>query len=120
MARKRNESGQFVEEITLAAVMGVLRESDSPVATAKEVGETLECSAEAARQKLLELRDRNIVARRQVGGGAVVWWLVSDAPLLEDTRDIDPDDPLFTGEPLLAPDDPVDETDIDDVLYGEG
>ena len=120
MDRKRNESGQFVEEITLEDIIGVLRESDSPVATAKEVGETLECSAEAARQKLLELRDQGIVARRQVGAGAVVWWLVADEPTPEDAQDIDPDDPLFSGEPLLAPEDPVDETEIDDVLYGEG
>jgi len=120
MARKRDESGQFVEEITLKDVIGVLRESDSPVATAKEVGEKLDCSAEAARQKLLELRDQDIVARRQVGAGSVVWWLISDEPTPEEAQDIDPDDPLFTGEPLLAPEDPVDETEIDDVLYSEG
>jgi hypothetical protein len=119
MARKRNESGQFVEVITLEDVIGILRESDSPVATAKEVGEKLDCSAEAARQKLLKLRDQDIVARRQVGAGAVVWWLISDEPTPK-AQDIDPDDPLFTGEPLLAPEDPVDETEIDDVLYSEG
>ena len=104
---------------TLKDVIGVLRESDSPVVTAKEVGETLDCSAEAARQKLLELRDQGSVARRQVGAGAVVWWLIADDPTPEEIRDIDPDDPLFTGNPLLAPEDPVDETEIDDVLYGE-
>lgn len=120
MDRERDESGQFVEEISLEAVVDVLRASDSPVATAKEVGERLDCSAEAARQKLLELRDRGIVARRQVGAGAVVWWLVADDPAPGAATDIDPDDPLFTGEPLLAPDDPVDETEIDDILYGTG
>lgn len=120
MDRKRDESGQFIEEITLGDVIDILQESDSPVATAKEVGEKLECSAEAARQKLLELRDQDIVARRQVGAGAVVWWLISNEPTLEEAQDIDTDDPLFTGEPLLAPEDPVDETEIDDVLYSEG
>jgi len=120
MARKRDERGRYIEEITLEEVVGVLRESRSPVATAKEVGEKLDCSGEAARQKLLELRDQDIVARRQVGAGAVVWWLSSDEPTPEAVQEFDPDDPLFTGDPLLAPDDPVDETEIDDVLYSEG
>lgn len=120
MSRKRNDSGRFVEEITLEDVIGVLRESESPVVTAKEVGETLGCSAETARQKLLELRDQNIVTRRQVGAAAVVWWLVTDKPTPEEAPDIDPDDPLFTGESLLAPEDPVDETEIDDLLYDRG
>jgi len=120
MVRERNESGQYIEEITLEDVIGVLRESNWPVATAKEVGEKLDCSGEAARQKLLELRDQDIVARRQVGAGAVVWWPTSDEPTPETVQDFDPDDPLFTGDPLLAPDEPVDETEIDDVLYSEG
>ena len=120
MTRKRNDSGQFIEEIALEDVITVLQESESPVVTAKEVGEELECSAEAARQKLLELQDQNTVARRQVGAGAVVWWLVVDDPTPKDARDIDLDDPLFTGEPLFAPENPVDETEVDDVLYREG
>jgi hypothetical protein len=116
MERERNERGQFVEETALADVISVVRESDSPVVTAKEVGETLDCSAESARQKLLELRDQGLVARRQVGAGAVVWWLDADEPIQETTGEIDPDDPLFTGEPLLSPEDPIDETEIDDVF----
>ncbi len=120
MSHKRDESGQFVEEFTLEDVIGVVRDSESPVVTAKEVGEELGCSAEAARQKLLELRDQDIVTRRQVGAGAVVWWLVADDPTPEQTQEIDSDDPLFTGDPLIAPEDPVDETEIDDILYGEG
>lgn len=120
MDRKRNESGQFVEEITLEEVIDVIQTSESPIVTAKEVGERLECSAEAARQKLLALRDQGIIDRRQVGAGAVVWWLTTDEPTFRRDQDIDPDDPLFTGEPLLAPEDPIDETEIDDILYGEG
>jgi uncharacterized membrane protein len=33
--------------------------------------------------------------------------------------EIDPDDPLFTAGPLFASEDPLDEDDIDDVLYDE-
>ncbi len=120
MNRKRNERGQFVAEITLDDVIDVVEASESPVVTAKEVSEVLGCTAETARQKLLELRDQHIVARRQVGAGAVVWWLVAGAPTPKKDQEIDPTDPLFTGEPLCAPEDPVDETAIDEVLYGEG
>jgi hypothetical protein len=38
----------------------------------------------------------------------------------EQPSEIDPDDPLFTGGALFASEDPLDEDDIDDVLYGEG
>ena len=120
MGSKRDESGQFVEEFTLEDIIGVLQESESPVVTATEVGETVGCSAEAARQKLLELRDQGIVSRRQVGAAAVVWWLAIDEPTPDGVQEIDPDDPLFAGDPLLAPENPVDETEIDDSLYSEG
>ena len=64
--RERNDRGQFAEEITLEDVIEVLQRSDSPVVTAKEVGEKLGYTSEAARQKLLALRDQGIVERRQV------------------------------------------------------
>ncbi|MFC6615116.1 hypothetical protein ACFQAS_09160 [Halopenitus salinus] len=35
----------------------------------------------------------------------------------EDASELPEDDPLFTGDPLLSPEDPVDETEIDDTLY---
>lgn len=117
MGRKRDDRGQFVEEISLEDVIQVLRESDSPIETAKAVGDTLGCSAEVTRQKLLELRDRGVVARRQVGAAAVVWWLIEDESTGEEASDFDGEDPLFTGDPLLAPDEPIDETEIDKTLY---
>lgn len=117
--RERNDRGQFVEEITPEEVIAVLRDSDSPVVTAKEVGEQLGCTGEAARQKLLALRDQGIVERRQVGAGAVVWWLVADESTPEEIGVAEPDDPLFTGGPLFISEDGLDEEELDDVLYGE-
>ncbi|MFC6964995.1 hypothetical protein ACFQJ8_26325 [Halocatena marina] len=79
-SRERNDRGQFVETITPAAVVDVLRRAETPVVTAKEVGEELGYTSEAARQKLLTLLDEGTVARRKVGGGAVVWWLTAESP----------------------------------------
>lgn len=119
MSRERDDRGQFVETISLDDVISAVRGSSSPVATAKEVADELDCSAEAARQKLLALRDQGIVSRRTVGAGAVVWWVSTEDPDPERDLDVDPDDPLFTGGALFSSDDPVEEDEIDDVLYGD-
>lgn len=113
--RERNDQGQYVGTISLEDVIEAIRQSDSPVSTAKEVSEKLGCSSEAARQKLITLHEQGRVERRTVGANAVVWWL-TDA---EDTIDeINPDDPFWDAEPTSG-EDTVTEDDIDDILYGE-
>ena len=72
--RERNEEGKYVSTITPERVLEVLREDDDPVLTAKEVGEHLDCTSEAARQRLHELQERDEVTSKQVGARAVVWW----------------------------------------------
>lgn len=98
-SRERNDRGQFVPMVTEGAVVDVLRHAETPVVTAKEVGETLGCSSEAARQKLLALLDQEIVARRKVGAGAVVWWLTG--AVTQQTA-FHSDDPLFADPPTFA------------------
>lgn len=97
--RKRNDRGQFVTTVTQGAVVDVLRDAETPVVTAKEVGEALGCSSEAARQKLLALLDEGMVARRKVGAGAVVWWLTGEAA---HRTVFHSDDPLFADPPTFA------------------
>lgn len=72
--RERDEKGQYVETITPQRVLEVLRESDDPVLTAKEVGEKLGCTSEAARRRLHELEERGDVESKKVGARAVVWY----------------------------------------------
>ncbi|WP_222913929.1 FaeA/PapI family transcriptional regulator [Natrinema sp. SYSU A 869] len=93
--RKRNDRGEYVETVTPEGVLEVMRRSPDPIVTAKEVGEALGRTSEAARQKLLKLQDEGIVARRKVGAGAVVWWIV-DADREGPVDEFDPSDPLFT------------------------
>jgi predicted ArsR family transcriptional regulator len=72
--RERNEEGQYVSTITPERVLEVLQEAEDPVLTAKEVGDRIDCTSEAARQQLHGLRERSEVDSKQVGARAVVWW----------------------------------------------
>ena len=72
--RERNEKGRYVSMVTPESVLNVLRDADDPVLTAKEVGEQLDCTSEAARKRLHELRERGDVESKQVGARAVIWW----------------------------------------------
>lgn len=98
-SRKRNDRGQFVATVTQGAIVDVLQDAETPVVTAKEVGEALGCSSEAARQKLLALLDQGMVARRKVGASAVVWWLTGGAA---HQTAFHSDDPLFADPPTFA------------------
>ena len=73
--RKRSESGQYVETVSLDDVLGVFEEVRGPVITSSDVAEQLECTTEAARQKLTRLYDRGQVDKRKTGR-TTVWWLV--------------------------------------------
>lgn len=73
--RERGESGQFVESVTLDDVLEVFNQVDGPpVITSSDVADQLNCTGEAARQKLTRLSDRGEVARRKTGR-TTLWWL---------------------------------------------
>ena len=72
--RERNDEGRYVPTVTPERVLDVLRDAEDPVLTAKEAGDTLGCTSEAARQRLHELRERGDVESKQVGARAMVWW----------------------------------------------
>lgn len=74
MERDRDTRGRYTKEIDLDDVLDTLRESDTPVMTAKQVAEALGYSGEAARQKLVQLEEERRVEKMQVGARAVVWW----------------------------------------------
>jgi predicted ArsR family transcriptional regulator len=73
MSRNRSDSGEFVESVTLAAVVEVFNEVEGPVVTSGDVADTLGCSRETARRKLTELHEKGRVSRRKTAG-RVVWW----------------------------------------------
>jgi predicted ArsR family transcriptional regulator len=116
MARDRTESGEFIETITLERVVDAIHEVEGPIVTTRDIADILECTTEAARQKLITLTEQGRVDRRKVGGRAVVWWLTETERTTSEIRE---NDPLFAGGSIYASDDPIDATKIDDILYSD-
>lgn len=77
MSRSRDGDGRYLEETTLDDVIAILAERDEPV-TGKEVGEELGVTNRSALDKLNELNEREMVERKKVGAGAVIWWLTDE------------------------------------------
>jgi len=77
MARERDESGKYVETVGAADVLDVFSQVDGPVITSSDVATALECTTEAARQKLQRLVDEGELARRKTGR-TVVYWRTGD------------------------------------------
>jgi len=85
MTRTRDEeTGEFTAQVTAGDILAALRAHAEPVATAGDLAEPLDVSAETARRHLTTLRERGDVARKDVGARAVVWWATdsdqNDAP----------------------------------------
>ena len=77
--RERSDSGTFVETVRLEDVTGVFDDVRGPVITSSDVAEELDCTTEAARQKLQRLYDRGEVDKRKTGR-VVVWWHTGGTP----------------------------------------
>ena len=82
MPRERTDAGTFAETVTLADVLGVFDEVRGPVITSSDVADALDCTTEAARQKLTRLYDRGEVDKRKTGR-TVVYWRSGTAPLVD-------------------------------------
>lgn len=76
--RERTETGEYVETVTHERVLDAVATHPDPTVSAREVGEVLGCSTDAARKKLNELHEQGSVERKKVGGRSVVWWLSDD------------------------------------------
>lgn len=97
--RERSDAGTFVETVTPAAIRGVFEDVRGPVITSSDVAEQLDCTTEAARQKLAKLHEQGEVAKRKTGR-TVVWWPAErseaadppDEPRVESDDDGETDD----------------------------
>ena len=73
MGRERDESGQYVEQVTLDSVLTVFEDAEVPVLTASEVAEELNCSRPSAYNKLESLVEQGDLRKKTVGARAVVY-----------------------------------------------
>lgn len=71
--RERSDAGTFVEKVSLDAVRDVFDAVRGPVITSSDVADQLDCTTEAARQKLTRLYDRGEVDKRKTGRTVVYW-----------------------------------------------
>ena len=110
---EREDTGRYIETVTLDDVIGVFETVEGPVVTSGDVAETLACSRETARRKLRTLEEQGHVAGRKTAG-RVVWWIVDER---DPARGVDPDDPFWEFEPGASGESDVSE-EIDEVLYG--
>jgi len=74
-ARERDESGRYMADVTPEEVLEVFDSVEGPTITTSDVVDVLECSREVARNRLNELVERGLVARRK-SGRVVLWWRV--------------------------------------------
>lgn len=111
----RDESGQFESELGDEDIVGYFAEG-RPFHTAQEVADRFDIDRSTAYRRLSRLEDDGRLEKVTLGSRTVVWWLTTDTPTA--SGEIDPDDPLFSA-PAFSVDEPVEEDEIDDVLYGE-
>lgn len=106
--RERTDSGQFVETVTLEGVLGVFDRVHGPVITSSDVADELECTTEAARQKLTRLYDQGRVDKRKTGR-TVVYWRTDNVSSQEGHSSPVNDPEPRENEPPTREPDPLDE-----------
>lgn len=73
----RDDGGEFGRKVTDEEIITAIRRTNTPVVTASELAEELPIGRRAVRERLLALKDQDIVERKDVGARAVVWWLTT-------------------------------------------
>lgn len=111
--RTRTEEGRYAETVTPERVLEVFDRVDGPTITSSDVADALECSTEAARQKLNRLHEQGFVHRRKAGR-TVLWWL-ADAGDRPEVSGVNPDESFWTAAPGSA-DEPTDAAKADEYL----
>lgn len=112
---ERDESGQFESDLGNEDIMSYFIEG-RPFHTAQEMADRFGIDRSTAYRRLSRLADDGRLEKVSLGSRTVVWWYTVDTATAPDT--VASDDPLFSA-PTFSIDKPVDEDEIDDVLYGE-
>lgn len=116
MSKDRDDQGQFVEQVTLEDVLGVLQRTNEPM-TGTEIGTELSISNRAALNKLNSLHERDAVRRKEVGARSVVWWLPDGRSI---RTAIDPTDPFWSTAGMFPTGGPTDvAANTDEYLYSD-
>ncbi|MFP4530041.1 MAG: hypothetical protein ACLFNC_01980 [Halodesulfurarchaeum sp.] len=71
--RRRNERGQYVEQMTRGEILDLFERLPGPVIATADVAEHFDTTTEGARRKLNDLCEDGLLDRRKVGGTRVYW-----------------------------------------------
>ncbi|HET7324698.1 MAG TPA: helix-turn-helix domain-containing protein [Halococcus sp.] len=98
--RHRAESGEFTEEVSEQEILKVFDRADAPFLTSREVADELPISRSAVNHRLNQMREKDLVERKETGARSVGWWATrAPAPSAETLRDIEAtEDELDRGE----------------------
>lgn len=91
----RDESGKYTATVTDEEILAAIDQAPGPVVTAADLEEVLPIGRRAIRERLLDLLDQDRVARKKVGGRAIVWWRTSRADTGAPDGGHLEDDPVF-------------------------
>ncbi|MFB6198913.1 MAG: hypothetical protein ABEI52_11715 [Halobacteriaceae archaeon] len=86
MSRERDENGQYKEEITEDAVLDVFDHFKMPVVISSDIARALDCTTQAARQKLQQLYLKEKINRRKTGR-VTLYWKNEDARIIAQESD---------------------------------
>jgi hypothetical protein len=91
----RDEGGKYTATVSDEEILAAIDQACTPVVTAADLEEVLPIGRRAIRERLLDLLDQSRVARKKVGGRAVVWWRADNAEIDPSDGGIPEDDPIF-------------------------
>jgi len=141
--RNRSKTGEFTAEVSEQDILLVFDSTDEPFMTASEVADELPITRDAVLRRLKGMEEKGLVGHKKAGARAVGWW-AKVAPKLDpelaeeleeqaerqegyvplhELGDISPDDGFWNTAGFATPksedkDEEIDESEIDDILYG--
>jgi predicted ArsR family transcriptional regulator len=71
----REEGGRYTHTVSDEEILAVFERTSDPVVTTSDLAEELPIGRRAVRERLSDLEERGIVARKTVGARSVVWWV---------------------------------------------
>jgi predicted ArsR family transcriptional regulator len=74
----RDSGGKYTPAVSDEDILEAMDRIPGPVTTAAELADALPIGRRAIRERLKDFEKRGLVARKKVGGRAVVWWISSD------------------------------------------
>jgi hypothetical protein len=111
----RNECRKFESTLGTVDILHYFA-NGRPFHTAQEVADAFDVDRSTANRRLSQLADERSLEKVALGHRTVVWWYRANTPSAPPA--VASDDPLWSA-PTFTVDEPIDDGEIDDVIYGD-